>query len=154
MELGWIFIKYEHIFEEKEVGFGKRARFNMSVGFWKSAAFGKRRSCIFGKGGWILKRARHTKSQVLYEVWAESIKRFIEDHPFLLLFGSSPQPPLTSASCLSDPSCVSPVGLLTGREEGGKGGAKSYDSEKAWYAINHSLGMERGLGWVGTEERI
>jgi hypothetical protein len=48
MEPGWIF-KYEHIFEEKEFGFGKRARFNMSVE--KSAAFGKRRSWIFGKGG-------------------------------------------------------------------------------------------------------
>ncbi len=58
-------------------------------------------------------------------------------------FGSSPTPfpPLLSASCLfflSLPVCRR-SSLLTGEGGGGGGGAKSYDGEKAWLSINHSI---------------
>jgi hypothetical protein len=56
-------------------------------------------------------------------------------------FGSSPIPPLLpSASCLSFWVflCLSPSSLLTG-EVGGGAGAKSYDGEKAWSSLNHSI---------------
>ncbi len=47
---------------------------------------------------------------------------------------------------LSRSSCVSPVELTDGRggEEVG-GGAKSYDSEKAWSSFNHSILSGRNL---------
>jgi hypothetical protein len=68
-------------------------------------------------------------------VRAESIEWLIEDQAF-----SPPSHPLPSASCLSfQSSCVSPVELTYVRGGGGGGGAKSYDGEKAWSSINHSI---------------
>jgi hypothetical protein len=56
---------------------------------------------------------------------------------------------------VSQSSCVSPVELTDGigGEEGG-GGAKTYDGEKAWSSINHSIlsgwsGFKRQLNSVG-----
>ncbi len=59
----------------------------------------------------------------------------------IVLFGSSPSHP--SASCLSFSVflCDALVELTDGRGGGrrGWGGAKSYDDEKAWSSINHSI---------------
>jgi hypothetical protein len=52
----------------------------------------------------------------------------------VVLFGSSPCTPFVVS--LSQSSCVSPVELTNGR--GGRG-AKTYDDEKAWPSINHSI---------------
>jgi hypothetical protein len=42
-------------------------------------------------------------------------------------------------AALSQSSCVSPVELTDGRGGRGERGAKSYDSEKAWSSINHTI---------------
>jgi hypothetical protein len=59
-------------------------------------------------------------------------------------------------SCLqvasfSQSSCFSPVKLSYGGEEGGEGveRAKSYDREKAWSSINHSILS----GWGNQNDR-
>jgi hypothetical protein len=61
----------------------------------------------------------------------------------VLLFGSSRtlfSPSRQQAVSLSQSSCVSPVELTDGRKAGkGVGGAKSYDREKVWPSINHSI---------------
>jgi hypothetical protein len=68
-----------------------------------------------------------------------------------------PLAPLPSANCtvsLTQSSCVSPVELTDGdgRGRAGQGGheAKSYDIEKAWSSINHSIlsGLETSLYFV------
>jgi hypothetical protein len=61
----------------------------------------------------------------------------------IVWFGSSPTPSphLPSASCLSfSDSCVSPVDWVV-HTDGGEwgGGAQSYDDEKAWSSLNHSI---------------
>jgi hypothetical protein len=48
-------------------------------------------------------------------------------------------PPLPLASCLSFSLFQSIAGRACWRERGGGGGAKSYDGEKAWSSINHSI---------------
>ncbi len=68
---------------------------------------------------------------------------------FLRSYHSAPRPPTLSlvskvSLFLSRPACVSPVELTDARvgvkgEGGGARGAKSYDREKAWPFINHSL---------------
>ncbi len=75
----------------------------------------------------------------------ESIKWFIEDQASLRSQDSAPRPPPSPPSpvsrCLSFSSflChVSPVDLTDGRGGSGRG-AKSYDREKAWTSINHSI---------------
>ncbi len=53
-----------------------------------------------------------------------------------------PIPPLPSASCLSFSVFLCVAGQAYWREsggEGGRGGAKSYHHEKAWFSINHSI---------------
>ncbi len=67
---------------------------------------------------------------------AENIEWFIEDQAF-----SPPSPPLFRQQdvSLSQSSSVPPVELTYGRGGGGGGGAKSYDGEKAWSSINHSI---------------
>jgi hypothetical protein len=64
---------------------------------------------------------------------------------FLLLSYVSAPGPLPSplfrqqVVSLSQSSSVSPVELSDGREGGRGRGAKSYDREKAWPSINHSI---------------
>ncbi len=67
---------------------------------------------------------------------------FIENQAFSPSYNLAPPPhPLPSASCLS----FSVFQFVTGRTywrkmgEGGGGGAKSFDNEKAWYSVNHSI---------------
>ncbi len=62
---------------------------------------------------------------------------------------------IPSANCtvsLTQSSCVSPVELTDGRGRAGRGGgeAKSYNIEKAWSSINHSIlyGLETSLYFV------
>ncbi len=79
----------------------------------------------------------------------ETIEWFIEDQVFSRSYDSAPRPPfppLPSASCLSfSDFCVSPVELtdeIGGERAGwGLGGkiTKSYNREKAWPSIHHSL---------------
>ncbi len=70
----------------------------------------------------------------------------MENHAFLRSYDSDPHlppfPPLPAASCLSFSVflCVAGRELTDGREGGGDGrGAKSYDREKAWPSLNHSI---------------
>ncbi len=74
---------------------------------------------------------------------SEGIECFTEDQAFLQSNDSGPRPPPSrplsrqQITSLSQSSCLSPVELiLTG--EGGRG-AKSYDRERAWPSINHSI---------------
>jgi hypothetical protein len=74
----------------------------------------------------------------------ESVEWFIEDQAFLQSFDSAPRPPplppIPSASCLSFSVFLCVTSELTdGRGGGGWRGAKSYDREKAWPSIYHSL---------------
>ncbi len=81
-------------------------------------------------------------SRRLSQFTLESIECFIEVHAFLRSYDFAPiayTPPLVT---LSQFSCVSPVELSDGR--GGRVLArsqitKSYDGEKAWPSINHSI---------------
>ncbi len=66
----------------------------------------------------------------------ESIEWFIEDQAFSLSFDFAPP------NLLSQTSCGFPVGL-TDKGGGGGGGAKSYDGQKAWSSINHSILSDR-----------
>ncbi len=50
-----------------------------------------------------------------------------------------PPPPPFSLVSLSQSCCELPVNLTNERGEGVGGGAKSYDGEKAWSSINHSI---------------
>ncbi len=78
----------------------------------------------------------------------EHTEWFIEDQAFLRSFDSAPRPPLPpsligqhySASCLFFilPMCRRPS-LLRERGVGGRCGDKSYDREKAWPSIKHSI---------------
>jgi hypothetical protein len=84
------------------------------------------------------------KEQHKYTVPAESIEWFIEGQVFSLSYYFAPPHPLPLSRrqivSLSQFSCVSPVEISDGREvEGGGWGAKSYDSEKAWSSLNHSI---------------
>ncbi len=68
----------------------------------------------------------------------ESIKCIIEDQTFSPSYDSAPFPSLSRLQVvsLSPSSSVSPVEL----DGGGEGvEAKSYDGEKAWSYINHSI---------------
>ncbi len=73
----------------------------------------------------------------------ECIERYVEDQAYFLRSSdSSPRPsspPLLSANCLSFSVflCVVPVELTDERGVGGGRGAKLYDSENAWFSINH-----------------
>ncbi len=73
---------------------------------------------------------------------AESIEWFIENQAFFTVvwFGSSPHP-LPPASCLffSVFSCVACRAYWRERGKEGGGGAKTYDGEKAWSSIKHSI---------------
>ncbi len=88
-------------------------------------------------------------------VGAESIKSFIEGQAFLRLFDLAlplpPPSPVPSASCpsLSVFLCVADRAYCW--ERGGRrwGRARSYDHEKAWSSINHSV--LSGWGYVGVE---
>jgi hypothetical protein len=69
----------------------------------------------------------------------ESIERFTEHQAFLRSYDSAPHPPPSLVArqkvvSLSQSSCVSPV-----EPTNVGGGAKSYDREKAWPSINHSI---------------
>jgi hypothetical protein len=60
----------------------------------------------------------------------------------VVLFGSfpPPPPPPPSVSSTCDKQKERPVRqLLTGEVGEGGGGANSYDGEKAWASINHSI---------------
>jgi hypothetical protein len=59
----------------------------------------------------------------------------------VIWFGSSPPLPRSSASCPFLSVFLSVAGRAHWRErgDGGGGGAKSYDGEKAWSSINHSI---------------
>jgi hypothetical protein len=78
---------------------------------------------------------------------SESIEWFIEDQAFLLSYDSAPRPspyPSSPASKLSIflslPVCRRSVLYWRGGGGAGDGrGAKSYDREKAWPSINHSI---------------
>ncbi len=76
-------------------------------------------------------------------VWEkqESIEWFKEDQALSPSYDWAPSPLLSSRQVfLSQSSCVSPVEPSDGRGGGGDvGGAKSYDGEKAWSSINHSV---------------
>ncbi len=73
---------------------------------------------------------------------SEGIECFIEEQAFLKSNDSGPRPlpsrPLSrhQVASLSQSSCVSPVELTDGRV--GRG-AKSYERERAWSSINHSI---------------
>jgi hypothetical protein len=73
---------------------------------------------------------------------AESIKLFIEDQAFI---DSDPRPlrppPLPAVNKLPQSSCVPPVELTDERGVGWRGGrgAKTYDRQKTWSSINHSI---------------
>ncbi len=71
---------------------------------------------------------------------AESIKGFIEDQAFSPSYDLAPASPShVSTVSLSQSSCVSPVELSDGRGGGGSGRSQSYDRQKAWSSINHSI---------------
>ncbi len=44
--------------------------------------------------------------------------------------------------------------MLTGAGERGVGGAKSYDGEKAWSSVNHSILSARNASWCVVVEEI
>jgi hypothetical protein len=71
---------------------------------------------------------------------AESIERFIE-----ISFGSSPTPsppsPVSKLDRRKNRKTEKERQLVAGREEGGGGGAKSYDGVEAWTSINLSYSL-------------
>jgi hypothetical protein len=71
----------------------------------------------------------------------ESIELSIDDQAFLRLYDSASIPPLSRLQVvsLSQSSCMSPVELTDGKGVGGWRGAKSYDCEKYWSSIYHSI---------------
>jgi hypothetical protein len=73
---------------------------------------------------------------------AESIERFIEGLAFLPSYDLAPPPPpfpVSKLSLLYSLPVCRPSSLLTKERGRGGGGAKSYDSEKAWSSIIHSV---------------
>jgi hypothetical protein len=56
-----------------------------------------------------------------------------------------PTPSPSPVSKLSSSSCVSPVELTDGRRGGSGGGARSYDAEKAWSYIYHSILSKKNM---------
>ncbi len=93
------------------------------------------------------------KQQIIYHVrgggmkWAspESIQWFIDDQAFSPndLAPSPPPPPLRS-TCWQE----------RGERRGGNGGAKSYEGEKAWPSINHSIFSGPAQRWPTEDESI
>ncbi len=84
----------------------------------------------------------------LIETWrvgrSQSIEWFLEDKAFLLSYDLDPPfypVPLPRQQVSLSPSVSDPpVELTVARgAEGGRNGAKSYDCEKAWSSINHSI---------------
>ncbi len=74
----------------------------------------------------------------------ESIEWFIEDYAFSPSYDLAPTPPihpppLPSGSSAGDTQEDWERETTCWRERGGCGGAKSYDGEKAWSSINHSI---------------
>ncbi len=99
--------------------------------------------------GLVTFSARHSSHSNTAALFTESIAWFIEAQAFLRSYDSASRPPRCPPSreqvvSLSQSSCVPPVEFtegpsrVRGRERGGWG-AKSYDGEKAWPSINHSL---------------
>ncbi len=85
----------------------------------------------------------------------KSIEWFIEDHAFSLSYNRvrpHPHPPISSASCLSFSAFLYVAGRAFWRERGvGRGRDLSYDDEKAWSSINHSILS----GWsLGEQESL
>ncbi len=92
---------------------------------------------------WLLnlsvERSSSTPFHLFLRSWTECIEWLIKNQAW---FGSSPTPfllpsplPREQVVSLSPASCVLPVKLRTGWGDG----AKSYDGEKAWSSINHSV---------------
>jgi hypothetical protein len=78
--------------------------------------------------------------------WRETrgIEWFIEDQAFSTMYDIAPPPlphPILSASCLSFSVflCVASRAELKAEGEGDGGGGKSFDVEKIWSSINHSI---------------
>ncbi len=71
----------------------------------------------------------------------ESIEWFIEDQAFSPSYDLAPcsLPPPPSATCLSFSVFLCVADGAYWRESGVGWGANSYDGEKAWYSINHSI---------------
>jgi hypothetical protein len=76
---------------------------------------------------------------------SDNIEWFIEDQAFLRSYDSAPCPPppncsIPSASCLSFSIFLCITGRAVRLPAGGGGRTpKSYDSEKAWPSLNHSV---------------
>ncbi len=79
-------------------------------------------------------------------VWSESFECLKEDQAFSSLYDLAPHPhppsPLLFASCLPFSVFLCIAACRAYWQEwggGGGGGARSFDGEKAWSAINHSI---------------
>jgi hypothetical protein len=81
-------------------------------------------------------QSRRQKLNERCQCGSASIEWFIEDQAFPCMIW-----PLQQVVSLSQSSCVSPVELMT--REGGIGGPKSIDGEKAWSCINSLILSDR-----------
>jgi hypothetical protein len=90
-------------------------------------------TCVFH----FIAQSSELSSKLSPYLLPENIERLTEDQAFSLSFDLAPPPPLPPPPrcqqfvSLYQSSCVLPVELTAGRGGGARGGAKSYDGEKA-----------------------